>query len=202
MQVTLIRHGKTYSNVEHRYQGRIDDSLCPDGMDVLRRKEKKKFYEFPDRLVCSPKIRCKQTARLLFPDFPEKDYIIENDLRETDFGIFEGKTYQELCDTPEYKAWLDTNGEGLIPGGESKEDMSARCIASFDKQIKKAMQDHIQKLTFVIHGGSIMAILEKFSASESPFYEYHIDNGEGYTFTVNEWSSEAKYPVKKIGVEE
>ena len=201
MQITLIRHGKTQSNVEHRYQGIIDDPLCQEGIDFLLRWRKTSPYVFPERLVCSPKTRCLQTAKLLFPDFPEQDYLIEEQLTESNFGIFEGKNHQELQDDPEYIKWLASNGEALIPGGESKQQMTQRCVKGFREQVCQALQDGVKTLTFAVHGGTIMALMERFAFPAKPFYEYYIGNGEGFTFTIQEWSDQARYPVTKISPE-
>ena len=95
MKIILVRHGKTQSNREHRYLGRTDEPLCEQGMEELTQKMRRGFYpQTPDRVVCSPMRRCIQTAAWICPKgYP---YRIEDDLRETNFGIFEGKTYEEL----------------------------------------------------------------------------------------------------------
>ena len=202
MKITLIRHGKTQSNVEHRYQGAIDDPLCQAGIDFITEWSMKKPYDFPERLVCSPKLRCLQTAKLFFPEFPEKDYLIEEQVKESNFGIFEGKNHQELQNDPVYVKWLASNGEDPIPGGESKGQMSQRCIEGFRRQVCQALRDGIHTLTFVVHGGTIMALMERFAFPAKLFYEYYIGNGEGFTFTIDNWSDEGRYPVTKISPEE
>ena len=50
-----------------------------------------------EHLYVSPMRRCRQTAALLWPGVAQT--VIE-DLRETDFGPFEGKSHQELGTTP------------------------------------------------------------------------------------------------------
>ena len=94
MKITLVRHGKTQSNQEHRYLGWTDELLCREGIALLLKKMRKGMYpQSPDRVVCSPMRRCIQTAAWICPKgYP---YRIEDDLRETNFGIFEGKTYEE-----------------------------------------------------------------------------------------------------------
>lgn len=202
MQVTLIRHGKTKSNLEHRYQGSLDDSLCQIGREEAQKKALMYQNLCPQRLVCSPKIRCLQTAEILFPNFPRENYLIEENLQETNFGIFEGKTYEELKEQPQYIEWLSSNAEGPIPDGESKEQMSARCIAAFVSQIEQAIQDSIENIVFVIHGGSIMALMERFAFPKRSFYDYHIQNAEGFILKIDNWSKEGRYPAAKFGMEE
>ena len=35
-------------------------------------------------------------------------------------------------------------------------------------------------MTFVVHGGTIMAILEHFAVPHKSYYDWHIANGHGY----------------------
>lgn len=104
MQITLIRHGKTQSNFAHRYQGRLDDPLCPQGIEELMQKKQNGLYPAADFVVCSPKKRCIQTAEIVCEQYEQLAQsgcvLIEDDLRETDFGDFEGKTHEELLCSP------------------------------------------------------------------------------------------------------
>lgn len=200
MLVTLVRHGKTQSNLEHRYQGRLDDPLCEQGIALLQKKKCEGIYPKPDMLICSPKKRCLQTAQIICgANLP---IIIEEDLRETDFGDFEGKTYEELKTVPEYIAWLNTNGEEEIPNGESREEMSRRCLNGFCRQMKRAVDENRQQVLMVVHGGSIMAILERFADSNRPFYDFHVDNGDGFSMKIDRWDEQMRYPVCPIGGKE
>ena len=113
MKITLVRHGKTQSNQEHRYLGWTDELLCREGIALLLKKMRKGLYpQSPDRVVCSPMRRCIQTAAWICPKgYP---YRIEDDLRETNFGIFEGKSYEQLKTLPAYQEWLASGGEAVI----------------------------------------------------------------------------------------
>ena len=76
--------------------------------------------------------RCVETAQILFPDV--KSVVIEN-FRETDFGLFEGKNYDELMADAilkaEYQKWIDSNGTAAFPGGESREAFIERTMRGF-----------------------------------------------------------------------
>ena len=89
MRIYLIRHGLTAGNKEKRYIGRTDEPLCAEGIAALRE------ISLPacELLVCSPMKRCTETAALLFPG---QEPVICEELRECDFGDFEGKNYPEL----------------------------------------------------------------------------------------------------------
>ena len=202
MKITLVRHGKTQSNQEHRYLGWTDELLCREGIALLLKKMRKGLYpQSPDRVVCSPMRRCIQTAAWICPKgYP---YRIEDNLRETNFGIFEGKTYEELKGDLDYQRWLASNGEGPIPQGESRMQMCARCLAGFERQVDCALQEGKKELLFVVHGGSIMAILERYAQPAQPFYAFHVDNGDGYILEIPDGQPlHGRYPVQKLGEEE
>ena len=178
MQVILVRHGKTTGNQKRLYIGRTDEPLCEEGIAQLRQNRQQGLYNFPvDRLICSPMQRCLQTAALICPG---QQPICDERLRETDFGIFEGKSYEQLKTLPAYQEWLASGGEAVIEQGESRAQMTDRCLKGFAHQLKLAEQDGCRCVLFVVHGGSIMAILERYALPQRPFYDFQVENGQGW----------------------
>lgn len=55
-------------------------------------------------------------------------YQVIPEWRETDFGIFEGKTAQEMEEDPDYRAWVDSGCRGPVPGGEQLAEFQARLL--------------------------------------------------------------------------
>ena len=171
IRMLLIRHGATAGNLEKRYIGSTNEVLCTLGIAQAEALRARGFQV--DQLFVSPMLRTRQTAEILFPGMP---YTIVDDLAETDFGIFEGKTATELSETLEYQKWLDSMCLDPIPGGEGVADFKRRCCDAFSKVINR-IPDH-SCVAFVTHGGVIMAVLEAFAHPQKEFYEYHIVNGE------------------------
>ena len=128
MKINLIRHGQTAGNLESRYIGTTDEPLCSAGMEALRRRR----YPAHGVLICSPMKRCIQTAQAIYPGVKPT---IMHELRECDFGAFEGKNYLELNGDPDYQRWIDSGGNLPFPGGESPEDFRARCCAGFARAV-------------------------------------------------------------------
>ena len=62
MRIWLIRHFQTQGNLERRYIGRTDEHLA--GQD-------RKVSCCPEKIITSPMLRCRQTARLLFQKEPD-----------------------------------------------------------------------------------------------------------------------------------
>ena len=100
-----------------------------------------------------------------------------DDLRETDFGAFENHTYEELKDDPQYRAWLDVAGAAAPPGGESKGEQQARTVRAFRSVMAACGED--ERVAFVVHGGTIMCLLEALETSHR-FYDWQVPNGGGY----------------------
>ena len=166
----------TAGNLKKRYIGRTDESLCPEGIVLLKSYIQKNIYPEVQRVYVSPMKRCMETAKLIFK---ENFYEVE-ELRECDFGIFENKNYKELSDCPEYQAWIDSNGIMAFPGGESKEECAARNLEGFQRAVTTCIRENISEAALVVHGGTIINIMEAYALPKKEFYEWHVGNGCGY----------------------
>ena len=189
-EILLIRHGVTKGNAERRYIGSTDESLLPSEAErfgKMRRAllEKNACFAQLTRVFVSPLKRCRETAALLFPEaFP----IAVPDLRECDFGEFEYRNYEELKDEPAYQTFIDTMGASGFPGGESREGFSKRCAEAFSSVCREAVRDRgetagrkaEEPLVFVVHGGTIMAVMEAFAEPHRDYYDWQVKPGEGY----------------------
>lgn len=103
-KIHFIRHGLTQANLEGRYIGsRTDLPLCPQGKAMLEQLCEDFRYPLVERVYTSPLLRARQSAEILFPDCAIK--AVEN-LRELDFGDFEGRTAQELEQAPDFQQWI------------------------------------------------------------------------------------------------
>lgn len=173
--ILLIRHGMTAGNLRRAYTGRTDEPLCPQGTDQIKALAGEGLTA--GRVIASPMKRTVESASILFP---HQEPVTDPGLTETDFGIFEGKTADEISADPElgplYSKWLDTGCQGPVPGGEDVKSLKERVCAAFEHQVSLLPEG--TSAAFVIHGGCIMAIMEKFALPHRDFYCYHIGNGE------------------------
>ncbi len=180
LTIQLIRHGKTQGNVEGRFAGgRTDDPLCEKGILELKEFIAQKPYENSEQIFTSPMRRCIETAEIIFPE-KKSEFVTIEEFREIDFGILENRNHKELDGNPEYQAWLDSNGKGDIPGGEKFRDFGRRTMEGVKKMISMAETD---RLTAVVHGGTIMAIISALQGGS--FYDYMPQNGRGYIFELD-----------------
>jgi alpha-ribazole phosphatase len=173
LELWLIRHGKTEGNRLGRYIGTTDEPLCPEGRNRLPRG----VYPVPKAVFTSPMKRAVETAEILFPELPS--HSIE-DLSECDFGEFENKNYKELEGNLQYQAWIDSEGRLPFPGGESREAFRKRTCRGFERVVNRCLKEDIDRAALVVHGGTIMNIMEVFARQERSFYDWHVPNGGGY----------------------
>lgn len=89
----LIRHGETTANRDGIIAGRLDVPLTENGRDQARRLRDLE-WSAPCMLFASPMERALETCKLGFPD---EQIHTHPDLRERDWGVFEG---QPLANQP------------------------------------------------------------------------------------------------------
>lgn len=190
LKIMLLRHGMTPGNKLSKYIGRTDESLSAEGVELLKQKIPALLkYEKPVRVFLSPMKRCQETAELFFPDSNEKRLVPE--LREFDFGIFENKNYRELDGCREYQEWVDGFCKGQVPEGENLEGFKKRCCEGLKKVLKECETEKLLSgmIAMVVHGGTIMSLMETYADQKKDYYEWSVKNGEGYLTEVDleEW---------------
>lgn len=179
MKVYLIRHGATPGNLEKRYVGTTDEPLDKEAVTTLKKLRVR--YPVPVQVVTSPLKRCMQTASLLFPGIPSECC---EGLKECDFGRFEYHNYMELSRDPEYQRWIDSNGTLPFPGGESQKRFQERCCQAFLKSVAALRQAGCASVAYVVHGGTIMALMERFCTEEKPYFDWQVKNQEGFACKI------------------
>ncbi len=180
MRIDLIRHGKTWGNTLNRYIGITDEPI----MEEERERISGLQYDRPQVVYTSPLLRCRQTAELLYPKVP---YHTVSDLSECNFGAFENKNWKELSGNRDYQAWIDSNGTLPFPGGEDTFAFRKRSCQAFLSILRECRKAQVSHAVLVVHGGTIMSILEAYGIPEKSFYDWHVKNAEGYH---TEWEDE------------
>ena len=192
MKILIIRHGATAGNLEKRYVGRTDEGLTEQAVSNLQKCAPKlrELAENAAAIVTSPMKRCLETAEVLFPEklYENVPRMQKVGLSECDFGKFEYKNYMELSGDAEYQHFIDTMGKEGFPGGETTDAFKARTVKAFREVLKEipsqADRDDLT-LVFVVHGGTVMAVMEAFSEEKKDYYDWQVGNGEGVFGELN-----------------
>jgi len=153
----LVRHGTTGSARDGRYLGSTDAPL-----DAVGRRQVEALAELLrtrrkcGRCVCSPLRRAAQTAEIL-RSATGCVLEVDADLREIDFGRWEGKTFSEIQDSSpeEVERWARLAPDFAFPGGESLSNFLDRVGRAADR----LAADPAETILAVTHGGVIKAML-------------------------------------------
>ncbi|MFF0445121.1 bifunctional RNase H/acid phosphatase [Streptomyces sp. NPDC004609] len=149
----LLRHGETALTPEKRFSGSggSDPELSPAG----ERQAEAVAAALAARgtvqeIVSSPLKRCRQTAEAVAGRL-NLDIRIEDGLRETDFGAWEGLTFAEVQERyPEdLTAWLTSAKAAPTGGGESFTAVTRRVAAARDRLVARSAGRTVLLVTHV-----------------------------------------------------
>ncbi len=74
-------------------------------------------------------------------------------------------------------------GQRRYPGfsrSESRREFQERCIAGLDQVVREACENQWREAALIVHGGTIMSILEAYGFPHQDYYSWHVENAEGY----------------------
>lgn len=136
----LLRHGETPLTADKRFSGSggDDPELSEKGLWQARRAaDTLAARGTVQAVVTSPLARCRQTAQAV-ADRLGLDVRVDEGLRETDFGAWEGLTFAEVKERypDELHAWLGS-AKAAPPGGESFAAVARRVSLSRDKLLAR-----------------------------------------------------------------
>ncbi len=180
LKIHLIRHGATDANIKGQYIGcKTDMPLSPEGLNELRLLKENMDYPKVDRIYSSPLLRCKQTAAVLYP---ENNVVCVDNLKEYDFGIFEGKTAAELEGNVYFSAWV--SGKAAAPEGEANSDFIKRLCIGLNQIVMDMLDNDLSEAAVIMHGGAIMMLLGATAVPQHKPVEWTADFGRGYSILI------------------
>lgn len=156
LHLMLVRHGETDWNVERRYQGQTNVPLSGLGRRQAELIAERLTAEKIDAVYASDLSRALETAQIIAGK-SGLEVVPEPRLRELNFGILEGLTFDEAeAQYPEMiAAWLD-DFNNTPEGAETIQAFRARIISLLD-ELKENHDE--QAVLLVGHGGSLSEIL-------------------------------------------
>lgn len=171
MEIYLLRHGQTVS--PGTYTGISDTQLSEEGFRQVRSIAPLLAEIQPEHCYSSPLIRCRKSVELL--DL-ECFCSYDDDLREVNFGRWEGLSFAEISDNDEelLRKWLTLKDGFTFPGGDSVSAFHNRIATWFCSLL---MQETYERILVVAHAGVIRAGL---------CYLLTIDARQAFSFEVQE----------------
>jgi probable phosphoglycerate mutase len=142
IELWLIRHGETEWSLSGKHTSRTDIALTEHGR---KRAEELRDYlkgiQF-NAVFVSPMQRARETCAIAgFGDVA----VVDEGLREWDYGIYEGKTTAEIRkDVPGWSVWKDeiVGGETAEHVGERADGVIGRALAAGESGGKVALFAH------------------------------------------------------------
>lgn len=171
-KLILVRHGQTDMNLDGLYFGWLDPSLNEKGIEQAQKaRESMKKISY-DNIYSSDLLRASETAQIV--NYLEKDIVFDSRIRELNFGIFEGLSYEEIVtkypveSEISLKEWRTYNFET----GESPTDLQRRAVEFVESL-------DLEKDNLVVtHWGVINCILSWYFSNElDSYWKYSVENG-------------------------
>lgn len=195
-RICILRHGKTAANEDGIYIGRTDLPLSEAGKEELRELYETHEYPKVHKVYTSPLERAVQSAEILFPD---RETAEVDDLREMDFGIFEGVRAEELLELDSYKKWLKGGLDNPPPNGESLRNMMTRCYTALNGIILDMMNEGITCAGVMTHSGILMNMMSCFGLPKMKPMKFACPRGHGYEIMVTAQMWQQGYCFEILG---
>ena len=169
----LLRHGQTALSVDKRFSGIGDPELTALGLAQAAAAGERLRHSAATAVVSSPLRRARQTAAAV-ANALGLEVEVEEGLRETDFGDWEGHTFAEVRKKwpAEMDAWLASTAVAP-PYGESFDETAVRVRQARDRVLSRYGG---QTVVLVSHVTPIKTLLRiALEAPPSALYRIHLD---------------------------
>lgn len=156
-RIYLVRHGVTEWNRMFRYQGATDVPLSPEGEDQADRVGMRLSQLNVERIISSPLQRSMATARRIADRVGVKHIDSWDDLREVNFGDWEGLTIREIIarfGEDVFDSWRRAQTNVTATNGEDAGGVYDRA-----GRAAQALSGLSEKITVVVSHGAIFRTL-------------------------------------------
>jgi broad specificity phosphatase PhoE len=174
----LIRHARTRWNIEKKLQGKTDIPLSPEGIEEAAHWGELLYSRNYNMILSSPMTRAVETAKIISNKI-KVDVILDEDLREQNFGNWEGRKLIDIKkQSPGEIELQESLGWKFCPdGGESRIEVLKRV----SNAIEHAGINYTGKNVLVVAHESVIKILiynilgRSFTPDEKPLLKkYHL----------------------------
>lgn len=178
MNLIVIRHGKTASNLKEILQGqRINESLLPEGIRDAKSIIPQLTNKNISAIYSSPLLRAYETAKIIAEKL-KLPIITKDELQERDFGTLSGKTWDFVTESidKDLKQLDKTFSYDYQPyKGENIEQVRKRLQKLLNTLTKTHKKENIACVT---HGGILRLLYDELGVEQPD----HITNTSIHTF--------------------
>ena len=164
--ITMIRHGQTPWNAEHRWQGH-----APVPLSDLGRKQAEALRDYfmttppsAEIIFASDLVRTVETAAIV-NEHLQLPIHYDARIREIHVGEWQGLTRDQILDwdRSRYEAFLEDTFNNRRPGGESWHDLGLRVADALQDLADQYPNRHLMLVT---HGGTIRQSVRQLTSVE------------------------------------
>jgi len=181
-QIHFLRHGLTEGNLKGQYIGSTDLPLCEQGIAALQKLDSEYIYPGAEIFISSPMKRCTESLKVIYPN---ASVLTIDELRECDFGEFEGKTADELQNSEAFKEWMSADADYAPYGGESGNHFSNRVCSVFEQIVDGLMKTGTDSCIIMTHAGIIGMLLSRYGLPQAAPTEWFCDAGCGFSARIH-----------------
>ena len=156
-RVLLWRHGQTDWNILNRFQGHSDIPLNDVGRYQAKHAAEILAGMNPTAIISSDLGRAYETAQAL-ANLVGLTVTTHENLRETNGGLWEGKTGKEnrAEDFQNFIRWIDGDDNPAGTTGERRSEVAARAVGVIMKELEGKTDE---LLVVATHGGTARCVL-------------------------------------------
>ena len=190
MDLILVRHGQTDSNLNMKYCGQTDIELNQAGAAQVTEAAQKLYERLDgkiDSIYTSPLKRASVSAEIIAAKFnyPASDIITAGEIIEANFGIFEDMSFSEIRQKypKEYQMWRDGSEDFVIENGESGQMVYDRASRFFKEFINNHNDGtHIFVMHMAVMSHAVSSMLE---LGIKAMWRFRVDNAHAAIVRVN-----------------
>ena len=172
-KILFLRHGDTCFS--GKYIGSFDVPLSAKGLQQIKKIRSFILLQKIEKVFCSPMLRCLQTFEQLALSLSAPVNLEEN-LREINFGRWEGKSFKEIVETdPDLvDQWSKGYANFTFPEGEN--------IAHFIQRVEQIKSQILSinhhRILVISHGGVIRSMIcSLLGQSQEKYLQYAVEKG-------------------------
>jgi alpha-ribazole phosphatase/probable phosphoglycerate mutase len=195
----LVRHGETDWNVREKFQGHSNVPLSERGREQARSLAKRLAKRKLAAFFASDLQRALETASILAAPHGLRVETVDS-LREMNFGVWEGRTVQEIRENCRELAerWWSNPVDTCLPEGETLKELACRVNDAIARIVGRFQND--EEVVVVSHGGPLRAAIATVLGMDLKLYwRLRLDNaslsridfrspGEGILVLLNDRS--------------